>query len=105
MTEPARTSDEVLVDRAVSALQRGKPVVLPTDTVYGLCASPLAPESLHRLKGRGPKQPIAQASHGQTGFSSADAVLITKKRAPADSPIQASCKIMNGQVTKSIMAG
>src|SRR5262249_56809922 len=37
----------------------GRPVVLPTDTVYGLCTTPLRPESLSRLKGRGPEQPIA----------------------------------------------
>ena len=51
--------DERLVEDAVQAIGAARPVVLPTDTVYGLCSSPLAPESLHRLKGRGPEQPIA----------------------------------------------
>ena len=41
------------------AIGEGRPVVLPTDTVYGLCTTPLAPESLARLKGRSADQPIA----------------------------------------------
>ena len=53
------STDERLVEEAVEAIGAGRPVVLPTDTVYGLCASPLAPESLSRLKGRGADQPIA----------------------------------------------
>lgn len=51
-----------MIDRTVSALQSGKPVVLPTDTVYGLCASPYREASAHalyRLKGRRASQPIA----------------------------------------------
>ena len=47
---------------AVTALRAGKPVVLPTDTVYGLCADPFrsAPvERLTRLKGRPEGMPIA----------------------------------------------
>ena len=43
----------------MAAIGEGRPVVLPTDTVYGLCTTPLAPESLSRLKGRGREQPIA----------------------------------------------
>ena len=53
------STDEPLVETAVEAIGAGRPVVLPTDTVYGLCSSPLAPESLSRLKGRSPDQPIA----------------------------------------------
>ena len=53
------STEERLVEEAVEAIGEGRPVVLPTDTVYGLCTTPLAPESLARLKGRGPKQPIA----------------------------------------------
>ena len=53
------STGERLVEDAVEAIGEGRPVVLPTDTVYGLCTSPLAPESLSRLKGRGPDQPIA----------------------------------------------
>jgi L-threonylcarbamoyladenylate synthase len=51
-----------VIDRAVAALQAGKPVVLPTDTVYGLCANPYreaSVERLKRLKGRPESQPIA----------------------------------------------
>jgi L-threonylcarbamoyladenylate synthase len=47
---------------AVQALRDGQPVILPTDTVYGLCASAegSAPsERLYRLKGRDPLQPSA----------------------------------------------
>jgi tRNA threonylcarbamoyl adenosine modification protein (Sua5/YciO/YrdC/YwlC family) len=50
------------VDRAVTALREGKSVVIPTDTVYGLAASPYTPEPVRRLselKGRDPAQPIA----------------------------------------------
>jgi L-threonylcarbamoyladenylate synthase len=53
------STEERLVEEAVEAIGAGRPVVLPTDTVYGLCTSPLAPESLARLKGRGADQPIA----------------------------------------------
>jgi L-threonylcarbamoyladenylate synthase len=53
------STEERLVEEAVEAIGEGRPVVLPTDTVYGLCTTPLAPESLSRLKGRGPDQPIA----------------------------------------------
>jgi L-threonylcarbamoyladenylate synthase len=53
------STDDALVDGAVEALEAGRPVVLPTDTVYGVCSSPDAPESLSRLKGRAQDQPIA----------------------------------------------
>jgi len=36
-----------VIDAAVAALRAGKPVVLPTDTVYGLCAEPTEPALLH----------------------------------------------------------
>lgn len=47
---------------AVAALRAGLPVLLPTDTVYGLCAlaeSEAAVHALYQLKGRGEKQPTA----------------------------------------------
>jgi L-threonylcarbamoyladenylate synthase len=53
------STEEHLVEQAVEAIGEGRPVVLPTDTVYGLCTSPLAPEALARLKGRAADQPIA----------------------------------------------
>jgi L-threonylcarbamoyladenylate synthase len=53
------STEERLVEEAVTAIGEGRPVVLPTDTVYGLCTTPLAPEALSRLKGRGADQPIA----------------------------------------------
>jgi L-threonylcarbamoyladenylate synthase len=53
------STEERVVEEAVTAIGEGRPVVLPTDTVYGLCSSPLAPESLFRLKRRTPDQPIA----------------------------------------------
>ena len=45
----------------LSALLAGEPVVLPTDTVYGLCALPEkdAVRRLRRLKGTPDEQPIA----------------------------------------------
>lgn len=51
--------DAHLIDEAVEAIRAGKPVVLPTDTVYGLCTRPDAAGSLARLKGREDEQPIA----------------------------------------------
>jgi L-threonylcarbamoyladenylate synthase len=51
-----------VIDAAVAAIRAGKPVVLPTDTVYGLCAdaeSETAALEVARLKGRAAKQPIA----------------------------------------------
>jgi L-threonylcarbamoyladenylate synthase len=49
-------------DQAVAAIRAGKPVILPTDTVYGLCASPYSEAPVRRayeLKGRDPSQPSA----------------------------------------------
>jgi L-threonylcarbamoyladenylate synthase len=54
------TDDDV--QRSITALRAGKPVLLPTDTVYGLAAlasSEPAVEALYRLKGRDPGQPTA----------------------------------------------
>ncbi len=54
--------DARLVDEAVEAIRAGRSVVLPTDTVYGLCATPYHPEpvlGMYRLKGRDEQQPTA----------------------------------------------
>lgn len=51
-----------MTDEAVSAIRLGKPVILPTDTVYGLVAAPFRDEPVRRLyelKGRDESQPIA----------------------------------------------
>ena len=51
-----------VVDDAVGAIRAGRPVVLPTDTVYGLCADPDSEAACHRalaLKGRPEGQPAA----------------------------------------------
>jgi L-threonylcarbamoyladenylate synthase len=51
-----------VIERAIAALQRGEPVVLPTDTVYGLAATPFDAEAVARLsalKRRSAAQPIA----------------------------------------------
>jgi L-threonylcarbamoyladenylate synthase len=50
------------VDVVVAALRAGEAVILPTDTVYGLCAAAEGPEAtagLYALKGRDPGQPSA----------------------------------------------
>ncbi len=50
------------VAEAVDAIRRGLPVVLPTDTVYGLCADAYRSEPaerVYRLKGRPRTQPTA----------------------------------------------
>jgi tRNA threonylcarbamoyl adenosine modification protein (Sua5/YciO/YrdC/YwlC family) len=49
-------------EQAISAVRLGKPVVIPTDTVYGLATTPFRSqpvERLYALKGRGAKQPTA----------------------------------------------
>jgi L-threonylcarbamoyladenylate synthase len=51
-----------VVDKAIAAIQAGHPVVLPTDTVYGLVASPYRDEPawrIYRLKQRPETNPIA----------------------------------------------
>jgi L-threonylcarbamoyladenylate synthase len=51
-----------VIETAVAEIRAGRPVVLPTDTVYGLCADPYreAPvRELYRIKGRPPDQPTA----------------------------------------------
>jgi L-threonylcarbamoyladenylate synthase len=57
--------DARLVDEAVEAIRAGRPVVLPTDTVYGLCTTPYHSEpvlGMYRLKGRVEQQPTALLS-------------------------------------------
>ena len=50
------------MNAAVAAIRARRPVILPTDTVYGLCAWPFRPEPVervYRLKGRDASKPIA----------------------------------------------
>jgi L-threonylcarbamoyladenylate synthase len=50
------------VDDAIAAIRAGRTVILPTDTVYGVAATPYRPEPverLYRLKGRDASQPTA----------------------------------------------
>jgi L-threonylcarbamoyladenylate synthase len=44
---------------AVVALRAGRAVILPTDTVYGLCALPGHEDVLYELKGRDRSKPVA----------------------------------------------
>lgn len=46
-------------EHAVEALRMGRAVILPTDTVYGLCALPAHEDVLFDLKGRDRSKPIA----------------------------------------------
>ena len=50
-----------MIDAAVAAIRAREMVVLPTDTVYGLCAEPTAEAAsrVARLKGREERQPTA----------------------------------------------
>lgn len=51
-----------MIDDLVAAIRAGGPVLLPMDTVYGLCASPYRETPVHalyRLKGRDGQQPTA----------------------------------------------
>ena len=56
-----------MIEAAAEAIRQGKPVILPTDTVYGLVTSPFsdAPvRRLYELKGRGALQPSALMAPG-----------------------------------------
>jgi L-threonylcarbamoyladenylate synthase len=44
---------------AIAALRAGRAVILPTDTVYGLCALPEHEDVLYELKGRDRSKPVA----------------------------------------------
>jgi L-threonylcarbamoyladenylate synthase len=44
---------------AVAALRAGRAVILPTDTVYGLCVLPGHEDVLYELKGRDRSKPVA----------------------------------------------
>jgi L-threonylcarbamoyladenylate synthase len=46
-------------EEAVETLRAGRAVILPTDTVYGLCALPEHEEVLYELKGRDRSRPVA----------------------------------------------
>jgi L-threonylcarbamoyladenylate synthase len=51
-----------VVDEAVATIKSGLPVVLPADTVYGLCATPYhesAVRRVYRLKGKPETSPMA----------------------------------------------
>jgi L-threonylcarbamoyladenylate synthase len=51
-----------VIDKVVAAIRAGDPVVLPTDTVYGLCADAFREQPVRRLyevKGRKELQPTA----------------------------------------------
>jgi L-threonylcarbamoyladenylate synthase len=53
---------EAATAEAIAAIRAGQTVILPTDTVYGLCADPYRPapvRRLARLKGREESVPIA----------------------------------------------
>ena len=48
-----------MIEEAVTALRAGRAVILPTDTVYGLCALPEHEDVLYELKGRDRSKPVA----------------------------------------------
>ena len=51
-----------MTEEAVAAIRNGEPVILPTDTVYGLVVAPFREEPARRLselKGRDVSQPIS----------------------------------------------
>ena len=54
------------VEEVVAALRAGRPVLLPTDTVYGLCSLPTEPavRALYELKGRAGERPTALLAAG-----------------------------------------
>jgi L-threonylcarbamoyladenylate synthase len=48
-----------VTEDAVVALRAGRAVILPTDTVYGLCSLPEHEDVLYELKGRDRSKPVA----------------------------------------------
>jgi L-threonylcarbamoyladenylate synthase len=48
-----------VTEHAVAALRAGRAVILPTDTVYGLCSLPEHENVLYELKGRDRSKPVA----------------------------------------------
>ncbi|HKU56410.1 MAG TPA: L-threonylcarbamoyladenylate synthase [Gaiellaceae bacterium] len=48
-----------MIEAAVAALRAGRAVILPTDTVYGLCTLPGNEDVLYELKGRDRSKPVA----------------------------------------------
>lgn len=63
----AAADDHPDLGRAAAAIERGEPVVYPTETVYGLGADALDPEAIERvfsLKGRARDRPISLAVSG-----------------------------------------
>ena len=60
---------QALVERAVEAIRRGAPVLLPTDTVYGLCASAFdgaAAERAYGVERREGAQPLRSSQRTST---------------------------------------
>jgi L-threonylcarbamoyladenylate synthase len=51
-------------EAAIAALRAGRAVILPTDTVYGLCALPEHEDVLYELKGRDRSKPVALLAAG-----------------------------------------
>ncbi len=47
------------MNEAVAALRAGRAIILPTDTVYGLCVLPGHEDVLYELKGRDRSKPVA----------------------------------------------
>ena len=48
-----------MTEDTVAALRAGRAVILPTDTLYGLCALPEHEDVLYELKGRDRSKPVA----------------------------------------------
>jgi L-threonylcarbamoyladenylate synthase len=59
MTKFVLLDDPNALGLAEAALRDGQPIVVPTDTVYGLAALPSAIDILYSLKGRPESLPIA----------------------------------------------
>ncbi|HEY2354211.1 MAG TPA: L-threonylcarbamoyladenylate synthase [Gaiellaceae bacterium] len=56
---------------AVAALRAGQAVILPTDTVYGLCTLPEHEDVLYELKGRDRSKPVALIAADVNGLLAA----------------------------------
>jgi pimeloyl-ACP methyl ester carboxylesterase len=92
-----------LIEPAVEALREGRPVVLPTDTVYGLCGDPTgeAPaREIYRLKQRPVESPLALLAEGCRHASSTSSPSLHEPRATLRGRTRSCCR-----TPRSVIAG
>lgn len=80
--------DDSAIEGAIAAVRAGRPVLLPTDTVYGLCAAAdreQAALAVYTLKGRAETQPTALLAASTAALLE----LVPELRGPAAAIVEA----------------